>query len=96
MHISSPENSIFYLIFYLTLLSLKPLLSITFSMASTTLAIIAIVIAVAAVVAVLYFTGVFDTESDLEIETPEGELEADVDTSAANLLLGIFHHVAAK
>ena len=66
-------------------------------MASTALAIIAIVIAVAAVVAVLYFTGVFDTESDLEIETPEGELEADVDTSssAANLLAGIANYAVS-
>ena len=58
-------------------------------MASNALAIVAIVIAVAAVIAVLYFTGVFDTERDLEIKTPQGELKADVDpSSTANMLLG--------
>jgi len=51
-------------------------------MASTALAIIAIVIAVAAVVAVLFFTGVFDTEKDLEIKTDQGDLKADVDPSS--------------
>jgi outer membrane murein-binding lipoprotein Lpp len=51
-------------------------------MASTALAIIAIVIAVAAVVAVLFMTGAFDTEKDLEIKTNQGDLKADVDPSA--------------